>query len=185
MVGFIILAIVVIIIVTIIGMYNGLVQSRIKVDNAWSQIDVQLQRRFDLIPNFVETVKGYMSHEKETFEKIVALRTSWANAESVSDKAKLDGELSTTLKSIMAVSESYPELKANQNFSELSEELRNTENKISFARQFYNDSVTMYNTKLQVFPSNIIAGMFNFTPRDLFKAESDEARKNVKVDFSK
>ena len=185
MVGFIILAILVIIIVTIIGMYNGLVQSRIKVDNAWSQIDVQLQRRFDLIPNFVETVKGYMSHEKETFEKIVALRTSWANAESVSDKAKLDGELSTTLKSIMAVSESYPELKANQNFSELSEELRNTENKISFARQFYNDSVTMYDTKLQVFPSNIIAGMFNFTPRDLFKAESDEARKNVKVDFSK
>ncbi len=185
MVGFIILAILVIIIVTIIGMYNGLVQSRIKVDNAWSQIDVQLQRRFDLIPNFVETVKGYMSHEKETFEKIAALRTSWANAESVSDKAKLDGELSTTLKTIMAVSESYPELKANQNFSELSEELRNTENKISFARQFYNDSVTMYNTKLQVFPSNIIAGMFNFTPRDLFKAESDEARKNVKVDFSK
>lgn len=185
MVGFIILAILVIIIATIIGMYNGLVQSRIKVDNAWSQIDVQLQRRFDLIPNFVETVKGYMSHEKETFEKIAALRTSWANAESVSDKAKLDGELSTTLKTIMAVSESYPELKANQNFSELSEELRNTENKISFARQFYNDSVTMYNTKLQVFPSNIIAGMFNFTPRDLFKAESDEARKNVKVDFSK
>ena len=185
MVGFIILAILVIIIVTIIGMYNGLVQSRIKVDNAWSQIDVQLQRRFDLIPNFVETVKGYMSHEKETFEKIAALRTSWANASSVGEKAKLDGELSSTLKTIMAVSENYPDLKANQNFSELSEELRNTENKISFARQFYNDSVTMYNTKLQVFPSNIIAGMFNFTPRDLFKAESDEARKNVKVDFSK
>ena len=171
----IILAIVAIIIIAIISIYNGLVQARMKVDNAWSQIDVQLQRRFDLIPNFVETVKGYMSHEKETFEKIAALRTSWANAESVSDKAKLDGELSTTLKTIMAVSESYPELKANQNFSELSEELRNTENKISFARQFYNDSVTMYNTKLQVFPSNIIAGMFNFTPRDLFKAESDES----------
>ena len=183
--GWIILAIVVILVIAIISMYNGLVSSRVKVDNAWSQIDVQLQRRFDLIPNFVETVKGYMTHEKETFEKIAALRTSWANAESVSDKAKLDGELSTTLKTIMAVSESYPELKANQNFSELSEELRNTENKISFARQFYNDSVTMYNTKLQVFPSNIIAGMFNFTPRDLFKAESDEARKNVKVDFSK
>ena len=181
----IILAIIVVAIFAIIAMYNGLVQSKIKVDNAWSQIDVQLQRRFDLIPNFVETVKGYMSHEKETFEKIAELRTSWANAESVSDKAKLDGELSTTLKTIMAVSESYPELKANQNFSELSEELRNTENKISFARQFYNDSVTMYNTKLQVFPSNIIAGMFNFTPRDLFKTESDEARKNVKVDFSK
>ena len=181
----IILAIIVVAIFAIIAMYNGLVQSKIKVDNAWSQIDVQLQRRFDLIPNFVETVKGYMSHEKETFEKIVELRTSWANAESVGDKAKLDGELSTALKTIMAVSESYPELKANQNFSELSEELRNTENKISFSRQFYNDTVTTYNTKLEVFPSNIIAGMFNFKPRDLFKAESDEARKNVKVDFSK
>ena len=179
----IILAIVAIIIIAIISIYNGLVQARMKVDNAWSQIDVQLQRRFDLIPNFVETVKGYMTHEKETFEKIAALRTSWANASSVSEKAELDGQLSSTLKTIMAVSESYPELKANQNFSELSEDLRNTENKISFSRQFYNDTVTMYNTKIQVFPSNIIAGMFNFTARDLFKTESDEARKNVKVDF--
>ena len=179
----IILAIFAIIIIAIISIYNGLVQARMKVDNAWSQIDVQLQRRFDLIPNFVETVKGYMTHEKETFEKIAALRTSWANASSVSEKAELDGQLSSTLKTIMAVSESYPELKANQNFSELSEELRNTENKISFSRQFYNDTVTMYNTKIQVFPSNIIAGMFNFTARDLFKTESDEARKNVKVDF--
>ncbi len=179
----IILAIVAIIIIAIISIYNGLVQARMKVDNAWSQIDVQLQRRFDLIPNFVETVKGYMTHEKETFEKIAALRTSWANASSVSEKAELDGQLSSTLKTIMAVSESYPELKANQNFSELSEELRNTENKISFSRQFYNDTVTMYNTKIQVFPSNIIAGMFNFTSRDLFKTESDEVRKNVKVDF--
>ena len=181
----IILAIVAIIIIAIISIYNGLVQARMKVDNAWSQIDVQLQRRFDLIPNFVETVKGYMTHEKETFEKIAALRTSWANASSVSEKAELDGQLSSTLKTIMAVSESYPELKANQNFSELSEELRNTENKISFSRQFYNDSVTMYNQKLQLFPSNIIAGMFNFTPRELFTAENDEARKNVKVDFGK
>ena len=179
----IILAIIAIIIIAIISIYNGLVQARMKVDNAWSQIDVQLQRRFDLIPNFVETVKGYMTHEKETFEKIAALRTSWANASSVSEKAELDGQLSSTLKTIMAVSESYPELKANQNFSELSEVLRNTENKISFSRQFYNDTVTMYNTKIQVFPSNIIAGMFNFTARDLFKTESDEARKNVKVDF--
>lgn len=179
----IILGIVVVLIIAVIGMYNSLVQSKIKVDNAWSQIDVQLQRRFDLIPNFVETVKGYMTHEKETFEKIASLRTSWANANSVSEKAALDNQLSTTLKTIMAVSENYPELKANQNFSELSEELRNTENKISFSRQFYNDTVTMYNTKLQVFPSNIIAGMFNFKARDLFKAESDEARRNVKVDF--
>ena len=114
----IILAIVAIIIIAIISIYNGLVQARMKVDNAWSQIDVQLQRRFDLIPNFVETVKGYMTHEKETFEKIAALRTSWANASSVSEKAELDGQLSSTLKTIMAVSESYPELKANQNFSE-------------------------------------------------------------------
>ena len=179
----IILGIVVVLIIAVIGMYNSLVQSKIKVDNAWSQIDVQLQRRFDLIPNFIETVKGYMTHEKETFEKIASLRTSWANANSVSEKAELDNQLSTTLKTIMAVSENYPELKANQNFSELSEELRNTENKISFSRQFYNDAVTMYNAKLQLFPSNIVAGMFNFKARDLFKAESDEARRNVKVDF--
>ena len=183
MIGLIILAILVIVALAVIGMYNSLVQARIKVDNAWSQIDVQLQRRFDLIPNFVETVKGYMTHEKETFEKITDLRSSWAESTTISEKAKLDGELSNALKTIMAVSENYPDLKANQNFSELSEELRNTENKISFARQFYNDTVTMYNTKLQVFPSNIIAGMFKFTARDLFETESDEARKNVKVDF--
>ena len=179
------LIIIVILIFGIISIYNGLIRSRQKVDNAWSQIDVQLQRRFDLIPNFVETVKGYMTHESETFEKITALRTSWANSTTVEEKAKLDGELSGALKTIMAVSENYPELKANQNFSELSEELRNTENKISFSRQFYNDSVTMYNTKLELFPSNLVAGMFNFQKRDLFAAESDEARKNVKVDFNK
>ena len=182
--GWIILAIVVLIVIVIIAMNNSLVQSRIKVDNAWSQIDVQLQRRFDLIPNFIETVKGYMSHEKEVFEKITDLRTSWAKTNSVSQKANLDNELSTALKTIMAVSENYPDLKANQNFSELSEELRNTENKISFSRQFYNDTVTIYNTKLEVFPSNLIANIFKFKPRDLFEAESDEARKNVKVDFS-
>ena len=179
----VIIAIIVVLVVVVIAIYNGLVTARIKVDNAWSQIDVQLQRRFDLIPNFVETVKGYMTHEGETFEKIAELRSSWANAGSVSEKAKLDNQLSDTLKTIMAISEGYPELKANQNFSELSEELRNTENKISFARQFYNDSVTIYNTKLEVFPSNIIAGMFHFKARDLFNTESDEARKNVKVDF--
>jgi LemA protein len=171
--------------VLVIGLYNGLVTSRIKVDNAWSQIDVQLQRRFDLIPNFVETVKGYMTHESETFEKIAKLRTSWAGASSVKEKANLDNQLTDSLKTIMAVSESYPELKANQNFSELSEELRNTENKISFSRQFYNDSVTAYNTKLQVVPTNIIASMFNFEPRELFKVENEEVKKNVKVDFGK
>ena len=126
-----------------------------------------------------------MTHEKETFEKITGLRTSWANASSVKDKANLDGELSSALKTIMAVSENYPDLKANQNFMQLSEELRNTENKISFSRQFYNDSVTMYNTKLELFPSNIVAGIFGakFKAADLFEVESDEARKNVKVDF--
>ena len=182
--GWIILAIVVIVVIAVIAMYNSLVQSKIKVDNAWSQIDVQLQRRFDLIPNFVETVKGYMTHEKSTFEKIAELRTSWANSQTVAEKASIDNQLSDALKTIMAVSEGYPELKANQNFSELSEELRNTENKISFARQFYNDTVTAYNTKLEVFPSNIIAGIFKFKPRDLFEAENDEARKNVKVNFN-
>ena len=176
------IAIIVLLIIWIIGIYNGLVSSRQKVDNAWSQIDVTLQRRFDLIPNFVETVKGYMNHESETFEKITALRTSWANSSSVEEKANLNNELSGALKTIMAVSENYPDLKSNTNFSELSEELRNTENKIAFSRQFYNDSVTRYNTKLELFPSNIVANMFNFKPKSLFAAESAEARKNVKVD---
>ena len=126
-----------------------------------------------------------MTHEAETFEKIAQLRTSWANAETVHEKANLDGELSEALKTIMAVSEGYPDLKANQNFSELSEELRNTENKISFSRQFYNDTVTIYNTKLEVVPTNIIAGIFKFKPRELFEAESEEAKKNIKVDFGK
>ena len=184
--GWIILIIIVAIIIFIIGIYNGLITAKLKVENAWSQIDVQLQRRFDLIPNVVETVKGYMDHEKETLEKIAELRTSWANTNTVKDKANLDTELSSALKTIMAVSENYPELKANENFMQLSEELRNTENKISFSRQFYNDSVTMYNTKLQIFPSNIIAGMFGATFKafDLFTVEDEEARKNVKVDFS-
>jgi len=181
--GLIIIAIIVLLVVWVIGVYNGLVKSRLKVKNAWSQIDVQLQRRFDLIPNLVETVKGYMEHEKETLTKITDLRSSWADATTVAEKAELDNQLSGALKTIMAVSENYPDLKASQNFSELQEELRNTENKISFSRQFYNDSVTMYNTKLEVFPSSIIASSFNFKPEELFKAESDEARKNVKVDF--
>ncbi len=172
-------------IIAFIAIYNGLVSSRAKVDNAWSQIDVQLQRRFDLIPNFVETVKGYAAHESQTLEKIAQLRTAWANAKTVSEKAELDNQLSGALKTIMAVSENYPDLKANQIFSDLSNELKNTENKISFSRQFYNDTVTMYNQKLLMFPSNIIANMFNFTPRDLFKIDNAEARQNVKVDFGK
>lgn len=183
MIGWIILAIVVVIVLYVIATYNNLKTLEKRVGNGWSQIDVQLQRRFDLIPNFVETVKGYMKHESETLEKVTALRTSWANSQTVADKAQIDNQLSGALKTIMAVSENYPELKANQNFSELSEELRNTENKISFSRQFYNDTATRYNTKLELFPSNIIANMFNFKPCELFKVDSDEARKNVKVDF--
>ena len=182
---YVILAIVIILILFVIATYNNLVSARAKVDNAWSQIDVQLQRRFDLIPNFVETVKGYATHESETFEKIAKLRTAWANSNTISEKADINNQLSNTLKTIMAVSENYPELKKKQKFSELSEELRKTENKISFSRQFYNDTTTMYNEKLLLFPSNIIANMFNFTARDLFTAENDEARKNVKVDFGK
>jgi len=184
MIGWIIFAIVIILIFFVIGIYNSLVTLRQKVENSWSQIDVQLQRRFDLIPNLVETVKGYMKHEESTFTKISELRTSWANASTVAEKAQLDNQLSGSLSRLMAVSESYPELKANENFSELQEELRNTENKISFSRQFYNDSVTMYNTKLELFPSNIIANMFNFKPRELFEVDNQAARKNVKVDFN-
>ena len=181
---FIILAIIAVILIFFIVTYNGLVTARQKVRNAWSQIDVQLQRRFDLIPNFIETVKGYMAHEKDTLTKVTELRTSWANANTVNEKAELNNQLSSTLKTIMAVSENYPDLKANQNFLDLQEELRNTENKISFSRQFYNDSVTSYNTKLEVFPSNLVANWFKFTSETLFAAESDEARKNVKVDFN-
>ena len=177
------LIVVAVIILFVIVVYNSLVSSRQKVRNAWSQIDVQLQRRFDLIPNLVETVKGYMNHESATLEKITELRTSWSNAKTVYEKAEIDQQLSGTLKTIMAVSENYPDLKANQNFGQLQEELKNTENKLSYSRQFYNDAVTMYNTKLEVFPSNLIASMFGFKSEELFKVDSDDARKNIKVDF--
>ena len=181
----ILLAIIVILIIAIIAIYNSLVTLRLRAKNAWSQIDVQLQRRFDLIPNLVDTVKGYMTHEQETLSKVTELRSSWTQAETVEQKALLDNQLSEALKSIMALSENYPDLKASQNFSELQEELRNTENKISYSRQFYNDTVTRYNTKLELFPSNVIASMFHFTAEALFEADNDETRKNIKVDFSK
>ena len=183
--GWIILIIVVVLLLAIGGIYNSLVVSRQRVENSWGQIDVQLQRRFDLIPNLVESVKGYMNHESEVLTKVAELRTSWANASTVKEKAELDNQLSGALKTIMAVSESYPDLKANQNFTNLQEELSQTENKISIARQTYNDCVTMYNTKLEVIPSNIVAGLFGFKHRELFKVDSEEARKNVKVDFNK
>ena len=182
--GWIILIIVVLILVFLINIYNNLVSLRQKVKNAWSQIEIQLQRRFDLIPNLVETVKGYMGHESNILTKVAELRTAWANAKTVAEKSNLDTQLSDTLKTIMAVSEAYPDLKANQNFISLKQELANTENKISYSRQFYNDIVTTYNTKIQVFPSNIVAGMFNFTQETLFEVDNPEARKNVKVDFN-
>jgi len=165
-------------------MYNGLVRSRQKVQNAWSQIDVQLQRRFDLIPNLIETVKGYMKHESELFEKVTALRSSWTNAQTISDKVSIDTELSGVLKTILSVSENYPDLKANTNFIDMQQSLEETEDKISYSRQFYNDAVTMYNTKLEIFPSSIVASMFHFEKENLFKVESHEVRKNVKVDFN-
>ena len=181
----IILIIVVLLILFIISVYNSLVTLRQRVKNAFGQMDVQLQRRFDLIPNLVETVKGYMTHESDTLAKVTELRTAWAGAKTVDEKAKLDNELSNTLKTIMAVAEAYPDLKANQNFESLQNELTETEDKISYSRQFYNDTVTRYNTKLELFPSNIIAGMFHFTAESLFEVDNSEARKNVKVDFNK
>lgn len=183
MIGWIILAIVVIIAIALIAIYNKLVTLRQRVQNAWSQIDVQLQRRFDLIPNLVETVKGYMTHEKDTLTKVTELRASWADAKTVEDKAKLEGELSNTLKTIMAVAENYPNLKADQSFNNLQTELSDTENKISYSRQFYNDTVTIYNTKLETFPSNLVASMFGFKASTLFNVESEEAKKAVKVQF--
>jgi len=178
-----IIGVIVAIVLIIILIYNRLVQLRVRVKNAWSQIDVQLQRRFDLIPNLIETVKGYMGHESNVLTEVARLRTAWAGAGTVEEKANLDNQLSGTLKTIMATSENYPDLKASRNFSELQQELQTTENKISFARQFYNDSVTLYNTKIELFPSNILAGMFNFKAKEFFKTESEEVRKNVKVDF--
>ncbi len=179
----IVLIIVAVLVIAVIALYNGLVTMRLRVKNAWSQIDVQLQRRFDLIPNLVESVKGYMEHESSVLTKVTDLRSSWADANTVDEKAKLDNELSDTLKTIMAVAENYPDLKANQNFLSLQEELQNTENKISYSRQFYNDTVTRYNTKLQVFPSNVIASLFRFKEEALFEVDNEEAKKNVKVEF--
>lgn len=181
----VILAIILILIIAVIAMYNKLVNAKMKVDNSWSQIDVQLQRRFDLIPNLVETVKGYMAHESDVLEKVTSLRSSWTNAKTVEDKASIDSSLSSTLKTIMALSENYPDLKANTNFMNLQDELSKTEDKLSYSRQFYNDTVTKYNTQLEVFPSNIAAGLFGFKPEALFEVDNAEARKNVKVDFGK
>ena len=167
----------------VISVYNSLVSSRNQVHNAWAQIDVELQRRFDLIPNLVETVKGYMSHEENVLTQIAELRSAWTNSKSISEKANLETQLSGALNSIYAVAEQYPELKANTNFLSLQEELSNTESKLSSSRSYYNTMVTNYNTKLELFPNNIIAGMFNFKSEELFKVENEEVKQNVKVSF--
>jgi len=162
--------------------YNSLVTLRMRIDNAWSQIDVQLKRRHDLIPNLVETVKGYTKHEKTVFEGVTKARAAALGAQSVSDKAKAEGQLSQALKSIFAVAEAYPQLQASANFKMLQEELSGIEGKIAYARQFYNDTVMSYNTSIQTVPTNIVAGMFKFTARDFFKADEGE-KENVKVQF--
>ena len=179
-----ILVVIAILIAGVIGIYNGLVRLRNQVDNAWSQIDVQLKRRHDLIPNLVETAKGYMEHERGTFEAITEARSKAMGAQNVSDAGKAEGQLADALSKFMLVVENYPDLKANQNFLALQEELSSTENKIAFARQSYNDQVLFFNNKTQVFPSNVIAGMFSFTKRDFFEVESAAEREAPKVSFT-
>ncbi|MBU0761807.1 MAG: LemA family protein [Candidatus Altiarchaeota archaeon] len=165
----------------IVAIYNGLVSLRNQCENAWSQIDVQLKRRNDLIPNLIETVKGYATHEKTTFENVTKARAAMANAQTVKEKAQANNMLTDALKSLFAVVENYPQLKANENFMQLQEELTTTENKISYARQFYNDSVMRYDTKRQTFPSNLIANMFRFVDKDYFEvAEAEKAVPKVK-----
>lgn len=166
-----------------VSIYNGLVRLRNQVKNAWSQIDVQLKRRHDLIPNLIETVKGYMTHERETLETITRARSAAVDASSVADKSKAESELSGALQRFNLVVENYPDLKANQNFLALQEELTSTENKISFARQNYNDQVLFYNNKIEMFPSNILAGMFNFTKEEFFEIKVPGERETPKVQF--
>lgn len=181
MVGMIIVVAVTVLLLFFIGVYNMLVRSRNRVENGWHQIDVQLKRRIDLIPNLVETVKGYAAHEKEIFEKVAEARQQAIGAKGPVEAAKANSQLSETLKTLFAVVENYPDLKANQNFLKLQEELSHTENKISFARQFYNDVVMEYNNRVQMFPSNIIAGMFGFKPAEFYTVpETDRELPKVK-----
>lgn len=185
--GWIIFGVVVVaIILWFVGVYNRLVSLKQRVENAWAQIDTQLVRRFDLIPNLVETVKGYAKHESDTLERVIAARTQYMSANGdVAKMAEAENMLSGTLKSIFALSEAYPELKANVNFQQLSTELTGTEDKIAYARQFYNDTVQMFNTEILKFPNNIVVSMFgagNFTKQSFFEAAAEE-KKNVKVQF--
>ena len=178
----IILAIVVVLVGYVIVTYNGLVSLRNRIENAWAQIDVQLKRRYDLIPNLVETVKGYAAHESETLEKVVQARNMAMSAQGPHDQAAAENMITGALKSVFALSEAYPDLKANASFLNLQEELTGTEGRIAYARQFYNDTVVRYNTKIQTFPANTIAGQFSFTEREYFEVD-DAARGNITVDF--
>ena len=181
-IALVIIAILVIIVIYAISVRNSLVVLRNKVKDQLSQIDIQLKRRFDLIPNLVETVKGYAKHEKETLEDVVKARNTYLAADTPEEQLKADGELNKTLNKLFALSESYPDLKANENFINLQNELTSTEEKITYARTFYNDSVLKYNNKIEMFPSNIIAKMFNFTKEKFFEATETE-RENIKVKF--
>ena len=165
-----------------VSTYNGLVKLRNMVKDQWSQIDVLLKRRSDLIPNLVETVKGYAKHEKETLDAVITARNKAVSANGIEDEMKANGELSGALNRLFALAESYPELKANTNFMDLQNNLKDTEDKISYARQFYNDAVLKYKNKLEVFPSNIVAGMFGFKPEPFFEANEQE-RENPQVKF--
>ena len=167
----------------LIGLYNSLVGLRQQVKNAWSQIDVQLKRRYDLIPNLVETVKGYAAHEKETFERVVQARNAAAGAQGVAQQAQAENALTGALRQLFAVAEAYPDLKANQNFLALQEELTSTENKISFARQHYNDVTASYNTRRLSFPANLFAAALGFPPEEYFEIELAEERVAPKVKF--
>ncbi len=166
-----------------VGVYNALVRLRNQVKNAWSQIDVQLKRRHDLIPNLVETAKGYMTHERETLENITKARNLASQASGVGEQGKAEGQLSQAMSSFFVVVESYPDLKANTNFLSLQEELTSTENKIGFARQFYNDETMKFNTKIEMFPSNVVAGAFRFTQAEFFELEDISEREAPKVEF--
>lgn len=177
------LIVVVVIAAWVVAIYNGLVVLRNRFENAWSQIDVQLKRRTDLIPNLLETVKGYAAHEKEVFTKVTEARSALVNAQGVQDQAQANNMLTGALKSLFAVAEAYPELKANQNFMMLQEELSGTESKIAYARQFYNDTILKYDNKREKFPSNIIANLFGFKDKEYFEVVETD-REPVKVDFS-
>jgi len=186
MLTYVIIGIVVILVIVFAATYNTLVRKRNQVRNAWAQIDVQLKRRYDLIPNLVETAKGYMRHERETLEAVTKARNlaQQAAAAGAGARAKVEGELSSVLSRLLAVAENYPDLKANQNFLALQEELTSTENKIGFSRQFYNDSVLRYNNQTQVFPSNMVASMAHFKPEEFFEITAAEEREAPKVSFT-